>query len=64
MEHPHTHNDHDSCCNITNNIGVRQSLPEMEFERGIWYAGKQFRLFIKNFIPLCTRFKNALIFCI
>lgn len=40
MEHHHGGNDHHTCCNSSNNHDVRQSLMEMEFERGIWYAGK------------------------
>lgn len=40
MEHSHNHNDHNICCNSSNNVGVRQSLIEMEFERGIWYAAQ------------------------
>lgn len=40
MEHNHSCNDHNKCCSISTNVSVRQSLMEMEFERGIWYAGK------------------------
>lgn len=40
MEHNHSYNDHNKCCNVSTNVSVCQSLMEMEFERGIWYAGK------------------------
>ncbi|XP_068979164.1 ankyrin repeat domain-containing protein 39-like isoform X1 [Bombus flavifrons] len=40
MEHGHNCNDHNTCCSVSNNIGVSQSLMEMEFERGIWYAAQ------------------------
>ncbi|KAK2587933.1 hypothetical protein KPH14_004021 [Odynerus spinipes] len=30
----------DSCCSSLNDLGVRQSLSELEFERGIWYAAQ------------------------
>ncbi|XP_014605662.1 PREDICTED: ankyrin repeat domain-containing protein 39-like isoform X2 [Polistes canadensis] len=29
-----------SCCDLSVNLGVCQSLPEIEFERGIWYAAQ------------------------
>ncbi|XP_076754499.1 uncharacterized protein LOC143425517 isoform X1 [Xylocopa sonorina] len=40
MEHNQNHDHHDACCDISNNVGMRQSLTEMEFERGIWYAAQ------------------------
>ncbi|CAL7951422.1 unnamed protein product [Xylocopa violacea] len=40
MEHSQNHSHRDACCNISNNVGVRQSFTEMEFERGIWYAAQ------------------------
>lgn len=40
MEHNHGNNDHYACCSSNNNLDVRQSLMEMEFERGIWYAAQ------------------------
>ncbi|KOC67609.1 Ankyrin repeat domain-containing protein 39 [Habropoda laboriosa] len=40
MQHNHNHNDHTTCCNTSNDVSVRQSLAEMEFERGIWYAAQ------------------------
>ncbi|CAK9832043.1 Ankyrin repeat domain-containing protein 39 [Anthophora retusa] len=40
MQCNHNHNDHTTCCSINNDVGVRQSLTEMEFERGIWYAAQ------------------------
>ncbi|XP_076662644.1 uncharacterized protein LOC143365927 isoform X2 [Andrena cerasifolii] len=36
----HGHNDHDVCCSSRDNVGVRQSFTEIEFERGIWYAAQ------------------------
>ncbi|XP_015438638.1 PREDICTED: ankyrin repeat domain-containing protein 39-like [Dufourea novaeangliae] len=39
MEHDHSH-DHNACCCADDNVGVRQSLTEMDFERGIWYAAQ------------------------
>ncbi|XP_016915252.1 ankyrin repeat domain-containing protein 39 isoform X1 [Apis cerana] len=40
MEHNHSYNDHNKCCSISTNVSVHQSLMEMEFERGIWYAAQ------------------------
>ncbi|KAK9306207.1 hypothetical protein QLX08_002955 [Tetragonisca angustula] len=40
MEHSHNCNNRNTCCSINSNIGVSQSLVEMEFERGIWYAAQ------------------------
>ncbi|XP_034190720.1 palmitoyltransferase Hip14 [Osmia lignaria lignaria] len=40
MEHHHGSNDRYTCCSSNNNHDVRQSLMEMEFERGIWYAAQ------------------------
>ncbi|XP_053980844.1 ankyrin repeat domain-containing protein 39-like isoform X1 [Hylaeus volcanicus] len=40
MEHSHGHNDQNVCCSSGNDLGIRQSLVEMEFERGIWYAAQ------------------------
>ncbi|EFN80876.1 Ankyrin repeat domain-containing protein 39 [Harpegnathos saltator] len=38
MAHSHEAHDHDACCVADSNPSVRQTLNEMEFERGIWYA--------------------------
>ncbi|XP_024944185.1 ankyrin repeat domain-containing protein 39 [Cephus cinctus] len=35
----HKHNS-DECCCKSNTSSVQQSLPEMDFERGIWYAAQ------------------------
>ncbi|XP_076620004.1 uncharacterized protein LOC143341171 [Colletes latitarsis] len=40
MEHSRDHDDHNVCCSSSTDTGVRQSLIEMEFERGIWYAAQ------------------------
>ena len=40
MDSNHSHHGSASCCNFQNNSEVRQTLSEMEFERGIWYAGE------------------------
>lgn len=40
MAHSHGDDTYDTCCIKDSNPGVRQTLAEMEFERGIWYAGK------------------------
>lgn len=40
MEHIHDHEPRDSCCTSDTNSGLRQTLSEMEFERGIWYAAQ------------------------
>ncbi|XP_032673983.1 ankyrin repeat domain-containing protein 39 [Odontomachus brunneus] len=37
MAHSHGDHAHDACT-TDSNLGVRQTLAEMEFERGIWYA--------------------------
>nr|XP_050864778.1 ankyrin repeat domain-containing protein 39-like isoform X1 [Vespula vulgaris] len=39
-EHEHEHEHVDSCCSLSANLGVSQSLSEIEFERGIWYAAQ------------------------
>lgn len=42
MEHEHNsegEGDHGACCKSTGS-SLRQTLDEMDFERGIWHAGK------------------------
>ena len=34
----HSHDD-GSCCDCSSGSSVRQTLSELDFERGIWYAG-------------------------
>lgn len=36
----HGHKGTDACCSSFSDSGVRQSLSELEFERGIWYAAQ------------------------
>ncbi|XP_035739588.1 ankyrin repeat domain-containing protein 39-like [Vespa mandarinia] len=38
-EHEHER-DVNSCCSLSVNLSVSQSLSEIEFERGIWYAAQ------------------------
>lgn len=47
MDHPHEC-DHSSCTHA--NASVSQTLSEMDWERGLWHAGKQ----AVNVIFICT----------
>lgn len=38
INHDHGH-DHNHACKLDSGTNVRQTISEMDFERGIWYAG-------------------------
>lgn len=40
MDHCERHDNHNACCKSESNPGLRQTLSEMEFERGIWSAAQ------------------------
>lgn len=40
--------DHTACSCLPTSASVHQTLDEMEWERGIWYAGNDHTLYFNN----------------